>query len=133
MPEAPPPTPPPPPPDPAPPDPAPREATVNGCNSYGANCDGNPIYATLPPPGYDWATWPKVGAVDNGETLLARCWGVGGTTTNYASGLDPPDLGPDPYESDLFFFVLAPGGAWGWIPDTYFARDKVHRLGLPPC
>jgi hypothetical protein len=31
------------------------------------------------------------------------------------------------------FNVQAPGGEWGWIPDTYFVHDASGRLGLPQC
>jgi hypothetical protein len=108
-----------------------RDGIVNGCNTYGENCDGNPIYRELPGDGFDWRTWPQVAAVDNGTSLTARCWSVGALHTNYQ--IDPLDLGEDPYDSHIHFNVLAPNGEWGWIPDVYFVRDEVNRLGLPHC
>jgi hypothetical protein len=113
--------------------PSTRDGTVNGCNTYGQNCEGNPIYRDLPPPGYDYRTWPKITTVANGSHLAARCWAEGGTTWNYAAAHNPPDFGPNPYESNVYFSVRAPNGEWGWIPDTYFVRDKIGRLGLPRC
>jgi hypothetical protein len=111
-----------------------RPGTVHGCNTYGENCEGNPIYEEVPPTsGYDWSTWPKVATVPNGTELVARCWALGAVTTNYASRADPPDHGPDPYASDTYYNVQAPNGRWGWIPDTYFVRDQNDRLGLPRC
>ena len=110
-----------------------KAAPVNGCNTYGEQCDGNPIYVNVPPPNYDYRTWPKLTTVANGTILTARCWETGGTTWNYAILQSPPDLGPNPYESNIYFDVLAPTGQWGWIPDTYFARDKQGKLGLPAC
>jgi len=108
-----------------------RQGTVHGCNTYGGNCDGNPIYDEVPPEGYDWAAWPILARVDNGTVLTARCWALGGMTYNYR--VDPPDHGPDPYASETYFNVQAPDGRWGWIPDTYFVRDQGNRMGLPRC
>lgn len=113
--------------------PSTREGTVNGCNTYGQECEGNPIYRDVPPPGYNYRTWPKVTTVANGTRLTARCWAEGGTTWNYAASHNPPDYGPNPYESTIYFNVRAPNGEWGWIPDTYFVRDKQGRMGLPRC
>jgi hypothetical protein len=111
-----------------------RRGVVNGCNTYGTNCDGNPIYRELPPAsGYDWPTWPKITTVEHGSRLEARCWAIGGMTWNYAAQASPPDHGPDPYASDIHFNVRAPNGEWGWIPDTYFVRDQDDRLGLRRC
>lgn len=110
-----------------------RIGTVNGCNTYGQNCEGNPIDGDVPPAGYNYQTWPKVTSVPNGAQLSARCWARGGTTWNYAASHNPPDYGPNPYESDIYFYVRAPNGEWGWIPDTYFVRDKVNMMGLPAC
>jgi len=108
-----------------------REGVVNGCNTYGENCNGNPIYEATPPEGYDWSTWPTITTVDNGTTLTARCWAIGGMTYNYR--VDPLDLGPDPYESNVYFNVQTPDGRWGWIPDTYFVRDRTGQMGLDQC
>lgn len=117
-----------------PPPPPPELATAliraNGCNSYGANCDNNPIYADVPQAGYNWRSQPKRAAVPNGTELTARCWGQGGRTTNYAEA----DPGPAPYGSDVYYYVQVPGsGDWGYIPDTYSARDANGRAGLPHC
>lgn len=117
----------------APPAPDTAQGTVTGCDAYGNNCSDNPLYAEVPPPGYDYVTFPKVATVANGTTLTARCWATGGVTYNYAAGYDPPDYGPDPYESNVYFNVRAPNGQWAWAPDTYFVRDKTHRLGLDEC
>ena len=106
---------------------------VQGCDSWGENCTQNPIYTAVPPPGYDYTTFTKLATVDNGASLLARCWSVGGDTTNYASAHNPPDLGPNPYDSAIYFQVQAPNGQWGWIPDTYFVRDKINKMGLLSC
>lgn len=107
---------------------------VNGCDTYGQSCGDNPLYAEVPPAGYDYTTWPKVTTVANGATLTARCWARGGITYNYAAWFDPPDYGDDPYESDVYFNVRVAGGdQWAWIPDTYFVRDKNGRMGLPEC
>lgn len=111
----------------------PGHGAVRGCNTYGENCDGNPIYRDVPPPDYDWPTWPKITTVVNGTVLQASCWDIGGMTWNYAAKAIPPDHGPDPYASDVYFYVLAPSGDWGWIPDTYFVRDQGGRMGLPKC
>jgi hypothetical protein len=119
-----------------PPAPAPTttvDALTNGCDTYGQNCDGNPIYTELPPPGYDWRTWPRLDAVPHRTTLAARCWSLGGLTTNYGSATGPIVAGPDPYGSEVYFQVRTVTGSWGWIPDTYFARDASERLGLPRC
>lgn len=110
-----------------------RVGTVNGCNTYGQHCEGNPIYRDVPPDGYNFATWPKIATVNNGTQLTARCWGSGGVTWNYAALHNPPDYGPNPYDSTIYFYVRAPDGQWGYIPDTYFVRDKVTKLGLPAC
>jgi hypothetical protein len=105
--------------------------TVNGCNTYGQNCDGNPIYVNVPQPGYDWRTEPKITTVANGTQLTARCWARGGITYNWAVSLGDP--GPNPYDSDIYYNVQAPSGLWGYIPDTYFVRDKVNKMGLSEC
>jgi hypothetical protein len=111
-----------------------RSGAVQGCNTYGENCDGNPIYQDVPPPDYDWTTWPKLTTVVNGTVLEARCWAVGGMTWNYAARATPPDHGPDPYASDVVFNVRVPDSDdWGWIPDTYYVRDASERMGLPRC
>jgi hypothetical protein len=104
-------------------------ALVRGCNTYGNDCNDRPLYAEVPPQGYDPTTWPTVTTVSNGTILTARCWKIGGVTANF----DPPDSGPDPYESDVYFNVQFPSSQWVWIPDTYFVRDKTHRMGLPTC
>ena len=106
---------------------------MNACNTWGEHCDGNPIYRAVPPPGYNFSTWSKIDTVDNGVVLSARCWTQGGVTYNYAFSSNPPDYGPNPYESDVYFNVQARSGEWGWIPDTYFVRDKQGRMGLPHC
>lgn len=116
------------------PEPQPESATVriraNGCNTYGQNCDGNPIYLDVPPPGYNWKTQPKRGTVPNGTELTAECWAQGGRTTNYAES----DPGPAPYGSDVYYYVQVPGSAdWGYIPDTYSARHANGHAGLPHC
>ena len=43
-------------------------------NTYGENCEGSPLYAKVPPPGYDYKSWPRITTVANGITLTARCW-----------------------------------------------------------
>lgn len=106
---------------------------VNGCNTYGENCDENPIFVNLPPDNYDARSWPVVERVDHGTVLTARCWALGGITWNYAALTQPPDRGPDPYDSEVHYNVQATDGSWGWIPDTYFVRDKVDHLGLSVC
>jgi len=104
--------------------------TVHGCNTYGQNCDNDPLYAQVPPEGYDWKTWAKNATVPNGSKLVAHCWAQGGLTTNYALA----DRGPDPYDSDIYYNVSTPDGSrHGFMPDTYFVRDKAGRLGLPSC
>ncbi|HEY3141876.1 MAG TPA: hypothetical protein VGJ86_12140, partial [Acidimicrobiales bacterium] len=115
------------------PPPVTAQGTVNGCDTWGNNCADNPLYVEVPPPGYDYETFPKVTTVANGTTLTARCWATGGVTYNYAAWYDPPDYGPDPYESNIYFSVRAPNGQWAWAPDTFFVRDKTHRLGVPEC
>jgi len=114
-----------------PPVPTTATGTVNGCNTYGQNCDGNPIYVNVPQPGYNYKTEPKVEAVANGSRLTARCWTTGATVYNWAKSQNDP--GPNPYDSDVHFSVQAPNGTWGYIPDTYFVRDKGNKLGLPHC
>lgn len=127
----------PPPPTTAAPSPTPttrRNGTVNGCNTYGQNCDGNPIFRGPPPQTnsqYQSAT--RITAVNNGVTLTARCWATGTVVWNYAVSYNPPDYGPNPYESTIYFSVQAPNGEWGFIPDTYFVRDKNGQLGLAAC
>ncbi len=106
---------------------------MNGCNTYGEYCDDNPIYVDVPPDDYDYSVLAKVATVSHGTVLTARCWALGGTTFNYAASHTPPDYGPDPYESDIYFYVLAPSGQWGWIPDTFFVRDETVRMGLLAC
>lgn len=123
----------PPPPPPTIPTPVERVGRVNGCNTYGQYCEDNPIYRDVPPAGYDFRSWPKIAVVANGAELSARCWARGGVTWNYAALRNPPDPGPNPYESDVYFSVRAPDGRWGWIPDTYFVRDKTNRMDLPAC
>jgi hypothetical protein len=119
---------------PAPPTPVTRQGTVNGCNTYGQDCDRDPIYQSVPGPGYSASQQAKIATVDNGTVLTARCWAQGGVTYNYAASHTPPDLGPNPYQSDIYFYVKAPGtDRWGYIPDTYFVHDKVGKLGLPGC
>ena len=110
-----------------------QDGLVNGCNTFRENCDGNPIYRDLPPAvGFDWRTWETLATVDNGTMLTARCWAHGAPHTNYQ--VDPLDLGPYPYESDIQFNVQVPGSdTWGWIPDVWFVRDEVHKLGLREC
>lgn len=120
-------------PPPPPPGPQTRQGTVKGCNTYGQNCEGNPIYVNVPGPGYNWRAEPTIARVPNGSTLTARCWATGGTTYNYAASHQPPHYGPNPYESNVYFSVQAPDGRWGFIPDTYFVRDKGGRLGMPAC
>jgi hypothetical protein len=102
---------------------------VNGCNTYGEDCDGNNIYKSVPPEGYQPPLVAKWENVPNGTVLVARCWTVGGTTTNYAT----TDPGPSPYSSTVYYEVQASGGQWGYIPDTYFVRDKAGHLGLRYC
>lgn len=109
--------------------PASAVGTVNGCNTYGENCDGNPLYVDVPALGYDWNTQPKVTTVPNGTTLTATCFRTGGETTNYA--VDDP--GPNPYGSDIYYLATDAAGHTGWIPDTYFVRDKIGRMGLQRC
>jgi hypothetical protein len=108
-----------------------RSGVVNGCNTYGEDCGANPLYGSVPPPGYDHNTFPHVGTVAHGQQLEARCWARGGTTYNYAAFYDPPDRGPDPYASDIYYQVRF-GGQWRWIADTYFVRDP-GGFGLPAC
>lgn len=112
------------------PEPTTVRIRANGCNSYGQNCDGNPIYVDVPPPGYNWTTQPKRATVPNGTELTASCWGQGGRTTNYAEA----DPGPNPYGSDAYYLVQVPGSTdRGYIPDTYSARDANGHAGLPRC
>jgi len=108
------------------------QGKVNGCDTYGGNCNDNPLYVNVPPDGYNWKTEPKLTTVPDGTVLTARCYATGGTTYNWAhSG---GDLGPDPYDSDVYFSVQSPvDGSWGFIPDTYYVRDKIGHLGLQPC
>ncbi len=105
--------------------------TVNGCNTYGQNCENNPVYADVPPAGYDYVNEPKIATVPNGAVLQASCWARGGETYNWAVSQNDP--GPNPYNSDVYFRVEVTNGQLGWIPDTYFVRDKAGRLGLPAC
>jgi hypothetical protein len=107
---------------------------VNGCNTYGKNCDGNPIFRGAPPQSYDaYNNNPKVQTVGNRTRLTARCWATGTVVWNYAALHDPPDYGPDPYDSTIYFYVRAPNSEWGFIPDTWFVRDKTGKVGLPAC
>jgi hypothetical protein len=108
-----------------------RDGTVNGCNTYSEDCDGVPLYPSVPPPGYDYLTFPHATTVPNGTVLGARCWTRGGVTYNYAAFFDPPDYGPDPYGSDIYYLIPTDAQAL-WIADTYFVRDK-SGYGLPPC
>jgi hypothetical protein len=106
--------------------------TVQGCNTFGRECDGNPVYKSVPTV-YDPGSMPRVVArIDSGANLQASCWVQGARITNWASESDPPDPGPDPYQSDIHFRVLTPNG-WGYLADTHFVRDKVGKLGLPMC
>jgi hypothetical protein len=115
------------------PPPITADGVVQGCNTYGEHCAATPLYAKVPPPDYNYRSWPTVTTVTNGTTLTARCWARGGVTFNYAAWLDPPDYGPNPYESPIYFSVRVSGGQWAYIPDAYFVRDKSGRMGLPEC
>lgn len=108
-----------------------KQGIVQGSDTWGQNGAGDPLYRDVPPPGVDSTTWPKVATVNDGAVLTARCWAVGARCTNYK--VDPPALGPSPYESDIQFYVQAPNGGWAWVPDVHFVRSKVGRLGLPAC
>jgi hypothetical protein len=108
---------------------------VHGCNTYGENCEGNPIFRGPPPTSYeDFTTGhTKIETVPNGTRLFARCWNTGTVAWNYAALHDPVDYGPDPYDSTVYFQVKASNGEWGYIADTYFVRDKTGKMGLPHC
>ena len=111
-----------------------RVGTVNGCNTYGENCEGNPIFRDAPPQNYDaYIANQKVATVANGTQLTARCWSTGTVVWNYAALHQPVNYGDNPYDSTIYFYVLAPNGQWGFIPDTYFVRDKTNKLGLASC
>jgi hypothetical protein len=89
---------------------------------------------SVPPENYNYTTFPRITTAPNGTTLTARCWAEGGRTYNWAAKLNPPDPGPNPYDSTIYYSVQVPGSSqWGYIPDTYFVRDKNGRMGLPAC
>jgi len=114
--------------------PAPEKTgTVHGCNTYGQNCDGNPIFRSVPQSYNEYFNTAKIEEVPNGTQLSARCWTTGTVVWNYAALHNPPDYGPDPYDSTIYFNVRASNGEWGFIPDTYFVRDKNGKMGLPHC
>ena len=113
------------------PAPATAQGIVTGCNTYGQNCEVNPLYVNVPAVGFNWKSEPKLTAVSNGAKLTARCYAIGGMTYNWAVSIG--DRGPDPYESNVYYSVQAPDGRWGFIPDTYFVRDQGNRMGLPAC
>jgi hypothetical protein len=118
-----------------PPPPPSAVGTVNGCNTYGGYCENNPAFTTVPPPGTTVAqfiAWPRATSVPNGAQLTATCWTTGVLVWNYAAQHNPIDYGPNPYESDVYYRVSA-NGTSGYIPDTYFVRDKNGHLGLPHC
>jgi serine/threonine protein kinase len=111
-----------------------RTGTVNSCNTYGQNCNAKNIYVSVPPDGYNYTTFPRITTVPNGATLTARCWAEGGRTYNWAAKIAKPDPGPNPYDSTIYYSVQVPGSSqWGYLPDTYFVRDKSGRMGLPAC
>lgn len=118
---------------PAPPRPATEKGTVFGCDSFGQNCDDIPIYAELPPVDADAGDAVTLATVTKGTELRARCWSEGARTYNFDATAEPPDPGPDPYQSDVYFNVQVLGDTWGWISDTTFVRDKGLKLGLPRC
>lgn len=121
------------PPPPPPPAPETEKATVIGCDSFGQGCDDIPIYRDLPPAGTDPGDVATQATVREGTELRARCWSEGARTYNYDATAEPPDPGPDPYDSDVYFNVQVLGETWGWISDTTFVRDKGLKLGLPRC
>lgn len=118
---------------PPPPTPTTVRGTVIGCDSFGENCDDIPIYRDLPPAGTDPDDAGTLATVREGTELRARCWAEGARTFNYDATADPPDPGPAPYDSDVYFNVLGLGETWGWISDTTFVRDQGLKLGLPRC
>jgi serine/threonine protein kinase len=126
-------TPPPPPPPPPPPKPTTVTGVVIGCDSFGQRCDDIPIHGALPPPDTDPRAVSTLAKVTQGTEMRARCWAEGARTYNYDASAEPPDLGPDPYDSDVYFNVQVLGETWGWISDTSFVRDKGLKLGLPRC
>jgi hypothetical protein len=126
-------TPPPPPPPPPPPKPTTVTGAVIGCDSFGQRCDNIPIHGALPPPDTDPRAVSTLATVTQGTEIRARCWAEGARTYNYNASAEPPDLGPDPYDSDVYFNVQVLGETWGWISDTSFVRDKGLKLGLPRC
>jgi hypothetical protein len=105
---------------------------VQSCNTNGEECTPAPIYESVPPSNYNYLTVRKVARADNGRSLPATCWATGGITYNWSALSDPPVTGRNDYQSAVYFKVTV-DGVVGWIADTYFVRDGVHRLGLPPC
>jgi serine/threonine protein kinase len=121
------------PPPPPPPKPTTVTGVVIGCDSFGQRCDNIPIHGALPPPDTDPRAVSTLAKVTQGTEMRARCWAEGARTYNYDASAEPPDLGPDPYDSDVYFNVQVLGETWGWISDTSFVRDKGLKLGLPRC
>jgi hypothetical protein len=111
--------------------PAALPGTVQSCNTYGEDCGPVPLYGTVPPDGYDYHSFPAEARVPDGTVLDALCWARGAMVYNYAAFFDPPDLGPNPYASDLWYRVSWSGHHL-WIADVYFVRD-VGGYGLPAC
>lgn len=105
--------------------------TVNGCNTYGQSCRDNPVFNRVP--AFDGDNPPKVELLANGAVVTATCWAIGTTTWNYAAKHNPPDYGPQPYESNVYFMVRTAAGNVGYLPDTWGPRDKWGKLGLPAC
>jgi len=104
-----------------------KTLTINGCNTYGMWCDGNPVFSALPVAGA--TNIPKVELLNNGVQFSARCWSEGVTTYNYATW----DLGPNPYDSTIYYYSRTTAGNYGWVPDTWSVRDKWNKAGLRRC
>lgn len=104
-----------------------------GCNTYGEYCDDNPIFVSKPVTQDYYQTAAVIERVPNGTVMEAACFGTGPITYNYAAQTSPPDPGPNPYQSDVYYRVRAPSGSWGWVSDAFFARSGSAHLQLQPC
>jgi hypothetical protein len=118
----------------APPSPPPgRLAKVLGCNTYGESCDGNPVLRVVPTADpYAITEEMVVARYSTGVMLRALCWETGATTYNWSALTDPPDPGPDPYQSQIYYRVQTDVGS-GFMSDVFLGRDRNGKLSLQPC
>jgi hypothetical protein len=67
----------------------------------------------------------------HGDRLTSICWTLGDLVT---TDLFPRPQNKTPYESDVWFGVQLPSGAFGYIPDVRYSRSaNAGKLGVPKC